>query len=476
MSENPSSSPATGHLSTRAAVSLVNGALAGPEAQVALIHIMNCNRCMGDVMRLSDKEETTNFRLKRDEAAPPSSSQASNDSRLSVGRDVYAGLLDRVFRSVLKESELIENQRSIAGELAAELKTLSLEQQRLVIENSPRYNSWALVEQLLIEAQNLWVDDPRRAERIAVLARIAAERIDVSGYRRRLLADLKAEAWSYIANCRRILSDMSGANEAFREAEALLETGTGDSMERARLLNLKASYLLDSRRFDEAAVALEEAIRGFKSAPDHHLEGRALLLFAKLLRDQGDTEQSLMKLRQAEPLLDFGRDPYLEFHHQYKIFVYLVDLHRLDEARQLLPRVRELARKHARRLDRLRLLWTEGLLCRASGQKELAEAALLQVREGFIAEGIGFDVALVSLDLAGLYQEAGCVTEVRQLAVETMPIFASLNVQRELVMAWTLFMEATRQDLASFQVIDQVASRIRAARDGARKTGSDQSQ
>jgi tetratricopeptide (TPR) repeat protein len=240
-------------------------------------------------------------------------------------------------------------------------------------------------------------------------------------------------------------------------------------MERARFLNLKASFFLDSRRFDEAASALEGAIQGFRSASDRHLEGRALLLFAKLLRDQGDTEESLRKLRQAEPLLDFARDPYLEYIHQYKVFVYLVDLGRSREARQMLPQVRELARKHAGRLDRLRLLWTEGLLCRNSGQKELAAAALLQVREGFIAEGIGYDVALVSLDLAGVYQESGCAAEVRQLAVETMPIFASLNVQRELVMAWALFVDATKEDLASFQVIEQVAAQIRAARDGARK-------
>ena len=427
-------------------------------------------------MRLRDKEETSGLGPNREQAESPSPSQVPHGSALSARGDVYSGLLDRVFRFVLEESEILEGQRSVAGELAAELQALSFEQQRLVIENSPRYNSWALVEQLLIEAQSLWVDDPRRAERIAVLAQSAADRIDVSGYRSRLLADLKAEAWSSIANCRRILSDMSGANEAFLTAEALLESGTGDSMERARFLNLKASYLLDSRRFDEAAAALEAAIRGFRSSSDRHLEGRALLLFAKLLRDQGDTEQSLIKLREAEPLLDFERDPYLEFHHQYKVLVYLVDLDRAVEARQLLPRVRELARLHARRLDRVRLLWTEGLLCRASGQKELAEAALLQVRESFIAEGIGFDVALVSLDLAGLYQETGCAAEVRQLAIETMPIFASLNVQRELVMAWTLFLEATKQDVASLQVIDRVASQIRTTRDGSRAARPEDSQ
>ncbi len=95
------------------------------------------------------------------------------------------------------------------------------------------------------------------------------------------------------------------------------------------------------------------------------------------------------------------------------------------------------------------------------GQVEFAEEALRQVREGFIAAEIGYDVALVSLDLAALYLEAGRTAEVKQLAAEMLPIFASRQVHREAIMAWTVFRQAVEQEVATVRVIEEVAARIR---------------
>jgi hypothetical protein len=95
------------------------------------------------------------------------------------------------------------------------------------------------------------------------------------------------------------------------------------------------------------------------------------------------------------------------------------------------------------------------------GQFELAEEMLKRVREGFVVEGIAYDVALVSLDLAALYLESGCTDEARELATESIPLFTSRGVHREALMAWNLFREAAERDALTLGLVQEVASRIR---------------
>ncbi len=226
-------------------------------------------------------------------------------------------------------------------------------------------------------------------------------------------------------------------------------------------MDLKASYLMTAGRYQEAGHCLVAAIRGYRATGGRHLEGRAQLNYAKLLYDTGNVEQSIGVLDRAARLIDTVREPYLEFLLQWKKFLYLVELGRNEEASNLLSKVRDLARTHAPRLERLRLLWAEGLLMKNLGNLELAEAALMQVREGYLAAGIASDVALVSLDLASLYLEVGRNEEVRRLAIETVPLFASRGVHREVLTAWSLFQKAAEQDVATLQLLSEVATQIR---------------
>jgi hypothetical protein len=160
-------------------------------------------------------------------------------------------------------------------------------------------------------------------------------------------------------------------------------------------------------------------------------------------------------------LIDVETEPHLVLSLRNNLVSYLTESGRPDEAQELLPEFRNLAKKHGTRLERLRFLWTEGLLRRELGQKELAAEILGQVREGFLAAGIGYDVALVSLDLALLYLEAGKTEGARTLATESIPLFASRGVHRRALMAWNLFREAAERDALTLGLVQEVASRIR---------------
>lgn len=381
------------------------------------------------------------------------------ESRLP--HEAYGKVVDKVFSKVLVESGELEEQRISAPVLAEELLAHSSSQRRLLLRNSCRYHAWPLVEELLARCQEGWAEDPLTSEELATLALEICSHLKADGFRSRILNDLRAEAWSYVGNCRRIRSDLRAAQAAFGQAEESLAKGSADPSERARLDDLRSSLLGAQRDFDGAVAVLSKVTAYYRKIGNGHREGRALLKKAKFLSNAGRVEEAIPVLRRAAALLDCLQEPRMSVVVRHNLMATLIDAERLDEAQQLVPEVRELARKYANRHDRLRLLWTDGLLRQKLGQLELAEEALSQVRDGFIAASIGYDVAQASLDLAALYLETGRTAEVRRLAVETMPIFISLNVQRELLMAWQLFQEAAERDAATLRLVNEVAARIR---------------
>lgn len=392
-----------------------------------------------------------------------SAKKASPKAGTSISKEAYSAVVDRVFNSIAEENKEIESQRSTARALLAELACLSSSQQKLLVRNSTRFKLWAVAEELLSQARRGWSEDPARSENFAQLAVEVADQLEVSGFRERLLYDLKAEGWSYVANCRRIRTDYYEARKAFQQAEVLLAEGSGDRMERARFLDLKASLYVDAGDLEGAEGLLAKAIEAYRAAQNGHLEGRSLMKRARLLRRRGAVEEAIRVLQRAAKLIEVSQEPGLAFALNRNLIAYLMEAGRAEEAQRLLPEVRELAQEQGSRLERLRLLWTEGLLCKALGQAQLAIEALKQVREGFIAAEIGNDVALVSLDLATFYLEAGQNNEVRRLAAESVPLFASRGVQRELVIAWNLFREAAERDAVTLGLVQEVASRIRHA-------------
>lgn len=387
-------------------------------------------------------------------------------SRRFHSRPDYSQVLERVFREVVVESDELELQRSTVPALVAELSTLDLNQRKLLVSNSPRYRSWPLAEALLQECQRCWSEDPLEGEQFAETALEVADCLTANGFRGALLHDLKAEIWSYIGNCRRIRSRLNEAKEAFSRGEQHLLRGSGDPNERARFLDLESSLLRAQRRFGEAAAALTQAIEIYRQSGNLHSEGRALMKQAKLLADAGAAEDAVPLLKRAANLIDPQREPRLGFLLKLNLAWHLVESGHAREGRALLGEIRDAVRRLGSRHDRLRVLWLEGAVRKELGQFELAEEALGQVREGFISAQIPYDVALVSLDLAALYLEAGQTNRVRKTAIETLQIFASIGVARELLVAWQLFKEAADRDTVTTSLVKQLSARIRGSRSG----------
>jgi hypothetical protein len=112
------------------------------------------------------------------------------------------------------------------------------------------------------------------------------------------------------------------------------------------------------------------------------------------------------------------------------------------------------------------VLWCGGRIAAAAGPAAAAEASFRQAREGFIAEGMGYETALVSLDLACLLAEEGRLPEVRQLAAEMLPVFESRDVAAEAHAALYLFAQAAWSEGVTQELVAEVRRRVAAAHGG----------
>src|SRR6185369_1132240 len=172
----------------------------------------------------------------------------------------------------------------------------------------------------------------------------------------------------------------------------------------------------------------------------------ALISKAMILGHAGEQEESIRLFSRAMGLIDRGKEPHLVLAALNNLLVDLTDLGRFEEERELLPEVHRRLEEVGTRTDRTRVYWQEARLDAEFGRTADAEAKLRQVREEFIADGVGYNAALASLDLAKIFLEQGRTEEARQFAFEMHRIFASKDIQRETLVALAFFQRAVEEE------------------------------
>ncbi len=77
---------------------------------------------------------------------------------------------------------------------------------------------------------------------------------------------------------------------------------------------------------------------------------------------------------------------------------------------------------------------------------------------------MGYDAALVSLDLALLFAQEGCHEDLKRLASELMPIFEARDVHREAIVALLMFRQACEEERVTVDLVRQFAAYLRRER------------
>jgi len=184
-----------------------------------------------------------------------------------------------------------------------------------------------------------------------------------------------------------------------------------------------------------------------------------------VLQRAGQPEKGIPLLYQALELIDPTQEPRVLLIAQHNLLDDLAEAGRYMEAQRLLIQARPLYRRFDELWMRNRRRWVEGKIARGLGQPEKAEALLVTARAAFQEQDATYDMALISLELAGLYAERGRTAEIKRLAEEMVPIFSSRQIHREALAALALWCQAVQSETAGAELAAQVASAIKRGRE-----------
>ncbi|MFY9823481.1 MAG: tetratricopeptide repeat protein [Thermoanaerobaculia bacterium] len=411
-----------------------------------LRHLQWCAYCRSRIAYLPREAET--------EAA------AAGAGRVSA----YDRALEEIARTLADCEAALEHERAEAPGLFLELLDQPEDQRdSLLGGGTTRFHTWGVFELLVDRSLEVTIQDSVHGETLGRLALRLSGHLDAARYGAERIADLQVRAWAYIGNSLRTRFDFTAAEEAFQTARSILKQGTGDSLERAILLDLRASLRRSQRQFEEALRLLERAVTIFLAAGERHRAGRSLVKMSTVHHHAGDPAAGIPLLHQALELIDPEREPRLLLCARHNLIDYYTEIGRFVEAQKLYREARPLYRSFNEPWVQNRRSWVRGKIARGLGQLQQAETRFLAARDGFVKEGVPYDTALVSLELALLYAEQGRTEELKRLAADMVPIFTSRHIHRETLAALTFLRQAMEAEQASLDVVVRVADFLRKA-------------
>ena len=97
----------------------------------------------------------------------------------------------------------------------------------------------------------------------------------------------------------------------------------------------------------------------------------------------------------------------------------------------------------------------------ALGRSKDAAEKLEAAREVFVAKGLTFDLALVSLELALLLLDRGETARVKQIAQEAFQVFSTQSVHREAFSSLKIFHDAALAETLTVATVEKIHGHLR---------------
>ena len=270
-------------------------------------------------------------------------------------------------------------------------------------------------------------------------------------------AVLRVRAYCRLGSAYRAVGDYT---EAHRTYELALAEGDLPTVEAADLYRRLAYLRLYQGHGPEAESLIDEAIRIQRLETDlidRHELGRCLVARATIRRESGNLGASILDLTAALNHLDVGRGPRPYFAAAHNLAVDLVNGGSPDQLATALKRL-GVARKKLRSFKKrhyakYKLKWLQGLIQARFGATAQAELSHKAARRGLIDMGASYEVVMISLDLTALYLPQGRLTELRELACETVELCTSLSLNRQASSALRLWHHATERQQLTLELV-----------------------
>lgn len=329
-------------------------------------------------------------------------------------------LLVPSLRSMFARDDIERMQAEVLWE---DMHRLPWSEQRDLVRHHQRFSTAALVDFLLEKSREEGRRERVRGVEIARLALEAASAQEGVGNADGT-SSLKAVAWAWLGNAKRLALDFAGADQAFEAARRLLPKDAPGVQ--GELLVLQATLCRWQRRFQEALELADRGLPLLRENGRHELLARGLLLRGIVRRELGDLPAAVADNEAALALLDLDRDRALILTARFNLSRCLVELSS-PVAEQAVTEVRALAEEMPDLASAtLSVEWLEGLLAASQGQWERAQRRLEEAKDRLLESKREAAAAVLNLDLAWVYLRCGDRIAARRLVEEALPMFESL--------------------------------------------------
>ena len=263
-----------------------------------------------------------------------------------------------------------------------------------------RFRGTELARLLVSESEKQVQVDPAAAYHWADLARV------VLNYSPNSQADFAplSLALAAMANARRASGEIREAEARFGHVRDLIRKwGVTAPEVNARIDELEGSLRKDQRLFAEAEELLTRADILYRLAGEKIGAARVLVKLGSAYYVQGRVDEAIRVVRTALCRWPPGANPRLYVSARHNLACYLAEAGHTEEAAEVLDENEELYQSFPDPWTQLRVTWLRGDLLAAQGDEEAAERSYREALGGFVDRGIGYDAALVAMDLALLY-------------------------------------------------------------------------
>jgi tetratricopeptide (TPR) repeat protein len=385
----------------------------------------------------------------------------------AVARDVffpehvdYTPMFERM-EAIFAQTEMgVRAERRRGDELWKLLEPLDATQRLLWVKNDPRLYTWGLYARVLAEAREAMRRDANEAVGLAYLGWMIAQRLDPAIYGDIHVRDFQGAATSLLGNAKRVYGDLRGAQDDLDRAEELLNLGTGDLLERAYLLSVRASLKTDLGCFEDAAVLLRRAAACARQMNDRQLEGKYLIAWSSSI-GWLHPERGLTLAKRGLSRLQPGVDLHLELGGRHLQALWLNELGRTAEARELLESWRPLYEEFSDPVTTGRLLRLEGILSRDEGRLDVAERSFRGLMELYEQHNFDFDLALAALDLAQVLSLEGRLAEATELLGRLYPLLETWRLNADILRSWLILQEAVKRNAVQNRMFRDLAMTLR---------------
>jgi tetratricopeptide (TPR) repeat protein len=276
-------------------------------------------------------------------------------------------------------------ERTGASGLLSTLLEQPTGRRKLLVQNHPRFQKWGLLEVILGRSYEQIFHDSKESEEMARLALLVSDHLNSSLYGLERIEDLRAQAWAYIGNSLRLRGNLPEADQAFEKAFSHLRRGTGDIIERATILRLKASLRNAQKRFDDSLQLLQRTIQVFREAGDDHQVGRTLVAMSMVHHLKGEPSSAILLAQEALHRLDAKYEPRAAFCARHNLIADFILAGRFFEAQGALAKARSMYQQFPEPWAQSRFHYAHGDICRGMGLYREARTHFQAAHQAFWA-------------------------------------------------------------------------------------------